>query len=171
MNCMRGVYRARGGFRDVSSPAEWPPKDPMNHYNLSMDPEDDDDGHEFNLPDSPWTYGEENLNPSLRTNKPRGISSHPPYHPDYVPPESDDEPEETSNPPLTKRRVRRGSEGYEVEPVDREEILRRYIASRGEEVGRYRPYTPDSEERIVDSSDTDEDNRPLAAAQAYVRRD
>ena len=36
--------------------------------------------------------------------------------------------------------VREGSEGYEVKPVDREEILRRYILSRGEEAGHYQRY-------------------------------
>ena len=39
--------------------------------------------------------------------------------------------------------VRRGSEGYEIRPVDREEILRRYILSRGSEAGRYKRYVPE----------------------------
>ena len=39
--------------------------------------------------------------------------------------------------------MRRGSEGYEVRPVDREEILKRYIMSRGEEAGRFKRYVPE----------------------------
>ena len=45
-------------------------------------------------------------------------------------------------PPWDGPKVRRGSEGYEVREETREEILRRYIESRGEEVGRYQRYVP-----------------------------
>ena len=41
-------------------------------------------------------------------------------------------------------KVRRGSEGYEVREESREEILRRYIESRGEDVGRYQRYVPET---------------------------
>ncbi|THH06676.1 hypothetical protein EW145_g3922 [Phellinidium pouzarii] len=40
-------------------------------------------------------------------------------------------------------RIRRGSEGLEVRPVDREEILNRYILTRGAEAGHYRRYVPE----------------------------
>lgn len=52
--------------------------------------------------------------------------------------------------------VRRGSEGYEVLPVDREEILRRYIESRGEEDGRYRRYVPEP------PSESESEDEPLS---------
>ena len=46
-----------------------------------------------------------------------------------------------------RRRVRRGSEGYEIamSPADREEILRRYILTRGDEAGHYKTYEPEPE--------------------------
>jgi palmitoyltransferase len=52
--------------------------------------------------------------------------------------------------------VRRGSEGYEVRPIDREEILRRYI-EQGQEDRRYRTYVPepDSEDSGDDSGVVD----------------
>ena len=43
----------------------------------------------------------------------------------------------------SRPKVRRGSEGYEIRPVDKEEILRRYILSRGQEDGYYQRYEPE----------------------------
>jgi len=103
------------------------------------------------------------------------IASVPPYHPDYVDPSSDSgvpppapgdesssasEGEEEADSDdydldvsgASGHRVRRGSEGYEVKPADREEILRRYILSRGEEVGHYKRYVP---ERATPPSESD----------------
>ena len=87
------------------------------------------------------------------------IANVPPYHPDYIEPsppsksafgfaEFGNEDEHGSGSDSDAQyypghRVRRGSEGYEIKQVDREEILRRYIASRGEEVGRYQRYAPE----------------------------
>lgn len=56
-------------------------------------------------------------------------------------------------------RARRGSEGYEVRPVDREEILRRYIESRGEEAGRYNLYEPEPQS---ESESEEGEDVPLA---------
>jgi len=39
--------------------------------------------------------------------------------------------------------VRRGSEGYEVRSIDREQLLAEYIASRGQETGHYQRYVPE----------------------------
>jgi len=78
--------------------------------------------------------------------------------------ESDDERE-------GKRRtvVRRGSEGYEVRPVGREEMLKRYLEELGEEPGRYLQYIPepdsDSEEEFEGKdNEVDSENVPLAQA-------
>lgn len=96
----------------------------------------------------------------------------PPYHPDcnegdaYHPLDdedslvsSDDEIED--NIPLGELstgnvKVRRGSEGYEVRPVSREEMLRQYMESVGEDYDRYLQYVPqpepESENMPVDGS-------------------
>jgi len=39
--------------------------------------------------------------------------------------------------------VRRGSEGYEVRPIDREQLLAEYIADRAQEDGHYYRYVPE----------------------------
>lgn len=113
------------------------------------------------------------------------MSTVPPYHPDYVEPPaaplgdalgagSDAEGYSTTTSDSDEytyseygHRVRKGSEGYEVQPVDREEILRRYITTRGEEAGHYKRYLPephsasDEESDHSDNEDEDEDV-PLA---------
>jgi len=110
-------------------------------------------------------------------------SALPPYHPDYnesqanlVYPASDasssgEEYEEYEDDAFGGRiaggavRVRRGSEGYEVKPIDREAVLERFIESRTHEPGRYNYYDPepDSESDIEDIPDDDpEDGIPLA---------
>jgi palmitoyltransferase len=40
--------------------------------------------------------------------------------------------------------MRRGSEGYEVGPINREEILMEYIQDEVGRVGRYQVYEPDT---------------------------
>lgn len=56
-------------------------------------------------------------------------------------------------PMMQMEKVRRGSEGYEVRPIDREELLRRYIEEQAQEEGRYHRYVPepdfDSEEECI----------------------
>ncbi|KAF7784158.1 hypothetical protein Agabi119p4_323 [Agaricus bisporus var. burnettii] len=72
---------------------------------------------------------------------------------------SDDEMED--NVPLGELRtrnvtVRRGSEGYEVRPISREEMLREYMDSVGEDYDRYLRYIPqpdsDGEDIPIDDS-------------------
>ena len=53
-------------------------------------------------------------------------------------------------------RVRRGSEGYEVKPVNREEMLRRFIDERTSEPGRYNVYEPE-QLSVSDEDEVDED--------------
>ncbi|TFK26647.1 palmitoyltransferase PFA4 [Coprinopsis marcescibilis] len=151
----------------------WPPREPDSLPRKVIDPTA-----------SPFTYGEERLNPSLSPSNIRrrqtgkhsnGGSSPahalPPYHPDYKEGEYfsgtqnqdlDDYSEsesEISEPPSGKpgSRVRRGSEGYEIQPQTREEILRRYLEEIGDDPYRYARYEPEP----VSESEGSEDDRPL----------
>ncbi|KAF5385064.1 hypothetical protein D9615_001250 [Tricholomella constricta] len=150
----------------------WPPRDPST-YNT------DGPQNEFVLPSSPWTYENGSINPSLEPynsqrrsaarRRPQrltaGVSSLPPYHPDYQEGteamlEGSDEESSGEDDVLRKPLVRAGSEGYEVRPVDRDDLLRRYLTDLGEQPGRYHRYipTPDSE------SDSEDDDVTLAEA-------
>ncbi|TFK41868.1 hypothetical protein BDQ12DRAFT_677300, partial [Crucibulum laeve] len=139
--------------------------------------------HEVTLASSPWTYENEGLNPALQPSnvrlrnskqrEPRPIpegSSLPPYHPDYregdaAPYEPNSSDEDTisissDTSPLDgdgRIHVRSGSEGYEVRPQGREDMLRRYLEELGEEPGRYIRYIPEPD---VDSDS--EDDIPLS---------
>ncbi|KAL0581048.1 Palmitoyltransferase [Marasmius crinis-equi] len=151
----------------------WPPKDPTRSQY-----EDPQQG--FVLPESPWTYENGTFNPDLeasnahlRTGEARrrqrmnGASELPPYHPDYDPNAIvDDDASDVSfgsseeeDGPNNHARVRRGSEGYEIRPTGREDMLHRYLEQLGETPGRYHRYIPmpDSEEE-----DAAEDSVPLA---------
>jgi hypothetical protein len=55
-----------------------------------------------------------------------------------------------------KVRIRRGSEGYEVRPADREEMLRRYLQERVSESGRYQRYVPEPESGSEDEIESDD---------------
>jgi hypothetical protein len=57
-----------------------------------------------------------------------------------------------------KARVRRGSEGYEVRQINREDMLQRYLEDLGEKEGRYVRYIPQPD----DEDDGEYDNVPLA---------
>jgi palmitoyltransferase ZDHHC6 len=93
----------------------------------------------------------------------------PPYHPDYKEGEyvseyqgaddEDDDSDEYIEPPQGRPSVRRGSEGYEIRPQSRDDMLRRYIEEIGEDPHRYVRYEP---EPFSESEDEDEDNIPLA---------
>ena len=151
----------------------WPPRDPALE---SQKP--------FKLPDSPWIYENGDFNPALRPSnaRPRPIderssaraytSALPPYHPDFehdaypLQPYSTDSDTKGEEGPRGVK-VRRGSEGYEVRPVNREEMLREYIESEIER-GRYQVYQPEDEVYAEDyeSDSRDEiavsdDDRPL----------
>ena len=116
-----------------------------------------------------------------------GVSAVPPYHPDYEPPaeewedgegdydydgddnDDDDGGERFAEYERGMARVRRGSEGYEVRPIDREQLLAEYIASRGQEAGRYRRYAPEpsesesgGEEVAVQDDEEEDEQEPLA---------
>ena len=143
---------------------------------------------------SPWTYQDEGFNPALqpsntairdatstsrkrqRYNIAEGMDTYPvpPYHPDFAEGDnirqSEDESDSSNDGKFAghgKVRVRRGSEGYEVRPQNREDMLRRYLEELGEEPGRYLRYIPQPD----DASEDEDDNIPLAfqaAAQAEM---
>ena len=123
-------------------------------------------------PSSPWTYENNGPNPTLvpsntqlRARRPPGASAVPPYHPDYEPPEDDyDDGERYAEYERARldsgvgtARVRRGSEGYEVRPIDRESLLAEFIANRAQEEGHYRRYVPESPSEPDDSESGWED--------------
>ena len=128
----------------------WPPQDPYAYEHE----EATSLGQRLNS-SSPFTYGDGQFNPELVPSnresrlKRRGVGSRvPPYHPSYRQREDDDEEDsehsvslsgsDSEAEPVLGPHIRRGSEGFEVKPIDREEILRRYIATRGEEALRSR---------------------------------
>ncbi|KAH9486296.1 Palmitoyltransferase PFA4 [Psilocybe cubensis] len=157
-----------------SDGAPWPPKeDKTKTWSAS---ESSEDAIDMSPSASPWTYKNGSVNPALsasnsqmRTRRRRtpkrnipGTSSLPPYHPNYKEEEeyhdyytTSSEEEEISNSVPGNVRVRRGSEGYEVLPSGREDMLRRYLTEIGEEPGRYIRYIPQPDE-----TDSDDD-KPL----------
>lgn len=116
-----------------------------------------------------------NLQPSNSQSRRRGVlgaSSLPPYHPDYREgdqnvynrDEGDEGSDDQEPAPRGKLHVRRGSEGYEVRPEGREEMLRQYLAELGEEPGRYIRYIPEPESE----ESTSEDDIPLARRREMI---
>ncbi|TBU62562.1 zf-DHHC-domain-containing protein [Dichomitus squalens] len=163
---------------------QWPPEDPDRY----LYPEDDPD-HKLELPASPWTYANGSVNPDLRPtttgtarrrNPARArakaaegpYASVPPYHPDYhrqeshetYPVDSEDEDEQYADEHPGRRRefLRRGSEGYEVRPIDREELLKQYIVDRTAEPGRYQLYVPDPPSEPESGPEAEDEQIPLA---------
>ncbi|KIY73495.1 zf-DHHC-domain-containing protein [Cylindrobasidium torrendii FP15055 ss-10] len=140
---------------------EWPPREQPSQPR-------------FVQGDSPWTYGNETLNPSLRPSSARNrgrrgasnqgnYSNLPPYHPDYGKTQyGDDEPasdssyDEEGHPMLTRNHVRRGSEGFEIRPANRETMLHSYLEQLGETPGKYHRYIPEP-----DSESEPEDTAPM----------
>ncbi|KAI0931576.1 hypothetical protein AcW1_001057 [Taiwanofungus camphoratus] len=111
------------------------------------------------------------------------FSSLPPYHPDYHEAQADDtysisssssttsaavdetgRNEDEKPGPMGRVRVRRGSEGYEVKTIDREEMLQRFIEGRTHEPGRYQRYLPEPP-----SEDESDEEMPLAQKVAAWR--
>jgi len=106
-------------------------------------------------------------------------SSLPPYHPDYEPPangdttlyyasedsssSSDEYVDQHVRDPLSiqTEKVRRGSEGYEVRPVNREELLRQYIEEQAQEEGRYHRYVPEPDTNSEEDEEEGEEYIPL----------
>lgn len=143
----------------------------------------------FTLPESPWTYENESLNPNLeahnsrqpdvRRRKVQGgngpVSSVPPYHPDYRPEGEDDGASDrvlysgdssSEDEPLVpgtgpRRFIRKGPEGYEILPINREAMLRQHIEHRMQEPGRYNVYVPEPLAPDESDSENEEEEVPL----------
>ncbi|KAJ7492312.1 palmitoyltransferase PFA4 [Mycena latifolia] len=147
---------------DLPVSENWPPRDPASIY-------EGDPNKDFVLPDSPWTYENGSINPDLqpsnsaipRRRRNNGASALPPYHPDYqaggaaTDYDSSDEDDEYRYIDDSKTRVRRGSEGYEVRPGAREDMLARYLLEIGETPQRYHRYIPQPD------SESESDDVPL----------
>lgn len=135
----------------------WPPADPSRRQ---IDYGDDETP--ARLPNTPWTYGANSFNPALRPSNQAIRRQYPPYHPMYgqeQPVESDEDSDSESGRAI----VRRGSEGYEVRQIDREEVLRTYIETRGEDALRYRRYVPEQTSDGEESLLQDEQDPSLVA--------
>lgn len=127
-----------------------------------------DPNYKFQLPASPWTYENGSINPYLQPSNTRRrhtahdgpFSAVPPYHPDYREPEAvvPYDPASSSEDEYGGKagegvKVRRGSEGFEVKPVNRDAMLQQFIEDRTHEPGRYKYYNPE----ISSESETEED--------------
>ncbi|OJT11197.1 hypothetical protein TRAPUB_12281 [Trametes pubescens] len=158
------------GPRRYAAGEEWPPRDPQAYVRPEADP-----NYKFQLPESPWTYENGTLNPGLQpstTRRRRSAPTHssvPPYHPDYdgdaggsypVSESEDEYEEDTVGQP--REFVRRGSEGYEVRPIDREGMLRSYIEDRTAEPGRYHLYVPDPPSDPDSGTEAEDEKVPLS---------
>lgn len=173
-----------------SAGEEWPPRDPEAYTYPEADP-----NYRFQLPPSPWTFDNGDLNPELRPSTtrrrrtptgappPAPRAPVPPYHPDYdgdsgtaaYPAlESDDDYDDDEYAENAAGRprefVRRGSEGYEARPIDRETMLRRYVEDRTAEPGRYQLYVP-SPPSEPDSGPEAEESIPLSEKLEMWRTD
>ncbi|KAF5388519.1 hypothetical protein D9757_004693 [Collybiopsis confluens] len=151
----------------------WPPDDPTRPYFEEAE-------GEFKLADSPWTFENDGVNPDLqpsntklrkdsftRRRKARdaaGYSTHPPYHPDY---QGSEDAVSSSEDDQNHRleRIRKGSEGLEFKPADREEMMLRYLEQIGETPGRYQRYIPQ-----VESESENEEDDVLLGPQKGVGR-
>ena len=116
---------------------QWPPETPDTEM---------DENHVFTLQKDPWTYGNESFNPDLRPSpsnnglRERDGSPHdddeprPPYEHFSRPPYADEDEDENDynhDDRLRRRQfIRRGSEGYEVRPINREEMMKQYVDSQ-----------------------------------------
>jgi palmitoyltransferase ZDHHC6 len=151
-----------GSFKEL----EWPPSMDSQYMNPIDEDEEDAPHTGFLLPETPWTYGSEAFNPALQASNTQIRSRHV-YEAD-----SDEEEYESEFTHLELPRVRRGSEGLEVRPVNREEMLRLHIEGLAQQEGRYNRYVPeedlDSEDSLDDSGsgvlidDNEGEEMPLA---------
>ena len=62
-------------------------------------------------------------------------------------------------------RIRRGSEGYEVRPIDREQLLRESIEHHVAGLGRYNVYVPEDASEDEDEDECDDLEKELLAAE------
>ncbi len=157
------TFSVLGPGEDAVLPIPWPPRDPEQY---------EPNNYDHLQSSSPWTYGYNALNPALEpttSSRRRFISKSrdsctphdkvPPYHPDYSrgekyqPGDNDDNSSLSSSDmeddvplgTIQGGRIRRGSEGYEIQAVSREQMLRQYLESVGEDYDKYIRYIPEVE--------------------------
>lgn len=130
------------------------PDNPWTYENGSLNP----DLHASNRGLRQTSQMRKRNSKQIKTKK-RNLPTVPPYHPDYVEPGAEGDETYSDSPPPSlpntssedeydegpgdRRFVRRGSEGYEVRSIDREEMLQRFIEGRVHEPGRYNVYQPE----------------------------
>ncbi|KAK7465440.1 Palmitoyltransferase [Stygiomarasmius scandens] len=165
---------------DGEALTSWPPKDPDHSryedpvagFQLPESPWTYENGS-FNpdlQPSNSSIRQNQNQAKRRRRAKPRptsnGASELPPYHPDYKPPNEMDDGEYSSSSDSEAEtsglfnssnggpsRVRRGSEGYEVQLEDRNDMLKKYLEEMGETPGRYHRYIPMPDSESEDEHD------------------
>lgn len=172
-------------FTGIERQQVWPPPDPTE-YNGG-----------WTQPASPWTYNNDGPNPALipsnspsaqhlraRKHDATGISAVPPYHPDYdesaqheygggeVDDDYDDGERFAEYEKVRQRMpfVRRGSEGYEVRPIDREQLLAEYIADRAQEDGYYYRYVPEPSSNPESEGENGREEGEEVGAEVEVER-
>ena len=193
-------------FTGIEVQQQWPPSDPTERYGEWTQP-DSPWTYKTDGPNPALVPSNTHSAQQLRARKPgargrgrdSGVSAVPPYHPDYEPAPDwqgdddedggDDDDEGFAEYEYERRwegagHVRRGSEGYEVRGIDRDQLFAEYIADRGQEEGYYRRYVPEPpsetesesesggdgddgagevEVKAEDEEDEDDENEPLAA--------
>jgi hypothetical protein len=172
-------------FTGIERQQVWPPPDPTE-YNSG-----------WTQPASPWTYDNDGPNPALipsnsssaqhlrsRKRDVAGFSAVPPYHPDYdesaqheygggdVDYDHDDGERFAEYEKVRQRLpfVRRGSEGYEVRPIDREQLLAEYIADRAQENGHYYRYVPEPPSGPESEGESGREEGEVVGAEVEVER-
>ena len=166
-------------FPDESA-QPWPPEDPTRHQTHPDYANGDDHElvlpdspwtfENGSLNPALEPYNTRRRGPGLRNRAAKSsiamqttdTSDVPPYHPDYgngrSRPRYDTSSDEESGYDSDEMRyngggdvsMNIGEEGYEVREIDREEILGRYIMSRGQEAGHYRRYDPNTNDEYSD---------------------
>lgn len=64
--------------------------------------------------------------------------------------------------------VRRGSEGFEVRGINREDMLREYVVDQIHDPGRYNVYVPETQSETEDDED---EEIPLSARVESLRKE
>ncbi|THH27665.1 hypothetical protein EUX98_g6523 [Antrodiella citrinella] len=182
-------YQLAEGHDPSSLDEDWPPKDPSTYNMPETDPNyvlqipDSPWTYNNGTLNPSFLAGSSG---SVRKRKVNNRVSHvPPYHPDFGKPpppgdsdaswddtsEEEEAEDESSSPPRFNDgyeysetpsgiRKRRGSEGYEVGPIDRVALLRQHVAETTAEPGRYNWYLP-TRDYDIESSDSENEDVPL----------
>ncbi|KAH8102412.1 zf-DHHC-domain-containing protein [Cristinia sonorae] len=194
-------YQLAEGQDSTTLDEDWPPKDPHKRNMPEEDPNyvlklPDSPWTYSNGSFNPSLHSKYNAPTTARRRrkpKPTGTANVPPYHPDYGKPTTaysssesessvDGDPLYPSSKPVddgyeyshTASGIpkRRGSEGYEVRPIDREVLLMQHVQETTSEPGRYNWYVPAQDNQYPSSSDEtdrEDENIPIGrGSSSYV---